>query len=96
MLIARKDPVGNRAMTGCSFCKNISRLFVVARHVVQLEAVKLALQISHGLAICRHLQVNAVFVLHDLSHDQFRVAPDLKTLDSELYSDPETVDQGFC
>jgi hypothetical protein len=64
--------------------------------VVQLEAVELALQISHGLAICCHLRVNAVFVLHDLSHDQFRVALDLKTLDSELYSDPETVDQGFC
>jgi hypothetical protein len=30
-----------------------------------------------------------------LSHDQFRVAPDLETLDPELDSDPETVDQGF-
>jgi hypothetical protein len=30
-----------------------------------------------------------------LSHEQFRVTPDLKTLDPELDSDPETVDQGF-
>jgi hypothetical protein len=63
--------------------------------MVQLEAVELALQISYSLAICRHLRVNVVFVLHDLSHDQFRVAPDLETLDPELDSDPETVDQGF-
>jgi hypothetical protein len=62
---------------------------------VQLEAVELALQIPYGLAICCHLRVNAVLVLHDLSHDQFRVAPDLETLDPELDSDPETVDQGF-
>jgi hypothetical protein len=57
--------------------------------------VELALQISYGLAICRHLWVNAVFVLHDLSYDQFRVAPDLETLDPKLDRDPETVDQGL-
>jgi hypothetical protein len=62
---------------------------------VQLEAVELALQISYGLAICRHLRVNAVLVLHDLSHDQLRVAPDLETFDPELDCDPETVDQSF-
>jgi hypothetical protein len=28
-------------------------------------------------------------------HDQIRVAPDLEMLDPELYSDPETIDQGF-
>jgi hypothetical protein len=63
--------------------------------VVQLEAMELALQISYGLAICHHIRVNAVLVLRDLSHDQFRVAPDLETLDPELDSDLETVDQGF-
>jgi hypothetical protein len=30
-----------------------------------------------------------------LSHDQFRVATDLETLDPELDSNPETVDRGF-
>jgi hypothetical protein len=57
--------------------------------------MELSLQISHGLAICHHLRVNTVLVLHDLSHDQFRVAPNLEMLDPELASDPETVDQGF-
>jgi hypothetical protein len=30
-----------------------------------------------------------------LSHDQFRVTPDLEMLDPEFESDMETVDQGF-
>jgi hypothetical protein len=47
------------------------------------------------LAICRHLWVNVVFVLHDLSYDQLRVAPDLETLDPKPDRDPETVDQGL-
>jgi hypothetical protein len=63
--------------------------------VVQLEAVELALQISYGLVICRHPRVNTILVLHDLSHDQLRVASDLEMLDPELDSDSETVDQGF-
>jgi hypothetical protein len=70
MLITHEDPMGDWAPTGCCFRKHVSRLVVVAQHVVQLEAVELALQISYGLAICRHLRVNAVLVLHDLSHDQ--------------------------
>jgi hypothetical protein len=61
--------MGDRAATGCRFRKHINRLVVVAQHVVQLKAVELALQISYGLAISRHLRVNAVLSLHDLSHD---------------------------
>jgi hypothetical protein len=95
MLIAREDTVWNWAATGCRFRKHIGRFIVVVQHVVQLEAVEFAFQISYGLAICCHLRVNAVLVLHDLSHDQFRVTPDLGMLDPELNSDPETVDQDF-
>jgi hypothetical protein len=39
--------------------------------------------------------LHAVFVLHDLIHDQLRVNPDLKALDPELDGDSETVDRGF-
>jgi hypothetical protein len=95
MLIAREDTVWNRAATRCRFHKHIGRFIVVAQHVVQLEAVEFSLQISYGLEICCHLQVNAVLVLHNLSHDQFRVTPDLKTPDPELSCDPKTVDLGF-
>jgi hypothetical protein len=61
---------------------------------VQLEAVELALQISYGLTVGHHLLVNTILVLHDLIHDYLCVN-DLETLDPELDSDPETVDQGF-
>jgi hypothetical protein len=69
MLIAREDTMRNRATTGCRFCKHIDRFIVVAQHVMQLEAVQFVLQISYGLSICCHLRVDAVLVLHDLSHD---------------------------
>jgi hypothetical protein len=39
--------------------------------------VELALQISISLAISCHLRVNAILIFHDLSHDQFRVTPNL-------------------
>jgi hypothetical protein len=65
------------------------------QYVVWLDTVELALQISYGLTISGHLRVDAVLVLHDLSHDHFRVTPGLETLDPELDSDPETVNQGF-
>jgi hypothetical protein len=37
--------------------------------MMQLEAVELALQISYGLIVRRHLRVNTILVLHDLIHD---------------------------
>jgi hypothetical protein len=63
--------------------------------VVQLEAVELALWISYGLTVCRHLRVDIILVLHDLIHNQIRVAPDFEAFDPELDSNPETVDHGF-
>jgi hypothetical protein len=63
--------------------------------MMKLEAVELALQIAYGLTVRRHLRVHAVFVLHDLIHDQLRVSLDLEVVDPELDSDSETVDQGF-
>jgi hypothetical protein len=36
---------------------------------VQLEAMELALQITHGLTVRRHPRVNTILILHDLSHD---------------------------
>jgi hypothetical protein len=63
--------------------------------MMQLETVEFSLQILYGLTVSRYLRVHAVFVLHDLIHDQLRVTPGLEALDPELDSDSETVDQGF-
>jgi hypothetical protein len=84
--------VWNRAAIGCRFRKHVGHFIVVAQDLVQLEAVEFSLQISNSLAISCHLRVNAILVFHDLSHDQFRVTPNLETLDPEFNSDPVTVD----
>jgi hypothetical protein len=63
--------------------------------MMKVEAMELAFQITYGLTARCHLQVHAIFVLHDLIHDQVRVTPDLEALDPELDSDSETVDQDF-
>jgi hypothetical protein len=59
----------NQASIGCSLRKYIGCIVVVTQHVVQLEAVELALQISYGLTVRHHLRVNTILVLHDLVHD---------------------------
>jgi hypothetical protein len=69
MLITREDPVRNRASTGCGLCEYASYFVVVAQHMMQLEAVELALQISYVLTICHHLRVDTILVLHDLIHN---------------------------
>jgi hypothetical protein len=51
MLITREDPVRHRAATGCGLCEYVSCFVVVAQHMMKLEAVELALQISYGLAV---------------------------------------------
>jgi hypothetical protein len=43
MLVTCEDAVRNQASTGRGFCEYVSCLVVVAQHVVQLEAVELAL-----------------------------------------------------
>jgi hypothetical protein len=69
MLITREDPVRDRASTGCGLCEYVGCFIVAAQHVVQLEAVELALQISYILTVLRHLRVSTILFLHDLIHD---------------------------
>jgi hypothetical protein len=43
MLITREDPVRHWAVIGHSLCEYINCFVVVAQHVINLEAVELAL-----------------------------------------------------
>jgi hypothetical protein len=95
MLITREDPVRHRAVTGCGLCEYVGCFVVFAQHMMKLEAVELSLSISYSLTVRRILRVHAVFVLHDLIHDQLRDTPNLKALDAELDNDSETIDQSF-
>jgi hypothetical protein len=43
MLITREDPVRNWASTRCGLCEYVGCFVEVTQHVMQLEAVELAL-----------------------------------------------------
>jgi hypothetical protein len=62
---------------------------------MKLEPVELAFQVTNGLAVCRHLRVNAVFLLHYLIHDELRISSNLETMDPELDRYSKAVDEGF-
>jgi hypothetical protein len=62
MLITREDPVRHRAATRCGVGEYVGCFVVVAQHMMKLEAVELALQISHSLTVRRHLWVHVIFI----------------------------------
>jgi hypothetical protein len=62
--------VRHQAATGCGLCEYVGCFVVVAQHMMELEAVELALQITYSLTVRRHLWGHAVLVLHDLIYDQ--------------------------
>jgi hypothetical protein len=50
--------------------------------VVELDAVELVFEGSHGFAVSLHLVVVAARVLHDLIDHELRVAPYVEALDA--------------
>jgi hypothetical protein len=67
----------------------IRLLVVPAGHVVELDAIELVLEGSHGLAVCLHLVVVTTRVLHDLVNHELRVSPHVEALDACLNGDFE-------
>jgi hypothetical protein len=66
------------------------RLLVVpVGHVVELNAIELVLEGSHGLAVCLHLVVVTARVFHDLVDHELRVPPHVEALDACLDGDFE-------
>jgi hypothetical protein len=57
-------------------------LVVPAGHVIELDAIELVLEGSHGLAVGLHLVVVATRVLHDLVNYELRIPPHVETLDA--------------
>jgi hypothetical protein len=50
--------------------------------MVELDAVELVLEGSHGFAVGLHLVVKAAHVLHDLVDYELRVPPHVEELDA--------------
>jgi hypothetical protein len=76
--------------------RELVRLLVVpAGHVVQLEAVGLVFEGSHGSAVCFHLVIVATRVFHDLVNHEQRISPHVEALDAYLDGDLEAAEQGL-
>jgi hypothetical protein len=72
------------------------RLLVVpAGHMIELGVVKLVLEGSHGLAVCFHLVVMAIRILHDLVNHELRIPPHVEALDAYLDGDLEAAKEGL-
>jgi hypothetical protein len=66
------------------------RLLVIPTgHVVELDAIELVLDGSHGLAVRLHLVVVTARVFHDLVDHELRVPPHVEALDACLDGDFE-------
>jgi hypothetical protein len=61
--------------------------------VVELEAVKLVLQLADFFAVHSHLGVVVALLLHNLVDDKLRVTPDVKPLDPQLNGNAQSIDE---
>jgi hypothetical protein len=63
--------------------------------VIELDAVELVLEGTHGLAVRLHLVVMAARVLHDLVDHELRIPPHIEAFDAYLDGDLEAAKQGL-
>jgi hypothetical protein len=75
--------------------KFVRLLVVPVGHVVQLDAVELVLEGSHGFAVYFHLVIVAAHVFHDLVDHELRISPHVEAFDAYLDGDLEAAEQGL-
>jgi hypothetical protein len=63
--------------------------------VVQLDAVELVLEGSHGFAVCFHRVIVAARVFHDLVDHELRISSHVEAFDAYLDGDLEAAEQGL-
>jgi hypothetical protein len=64
--VPRKNVRGSSYSPRCDFGELVRFLVVPAGHMVELYAVELVFEGTHGFAVCLHLVVVTIRVLHDL------------------------------
>jgi hypothetical protein len=80
--ITGKNVWGDGDLPGRDLGQLVRLLVVPAGHVIELDAVELVLEGSHGLAVRFHLVVMAARVLHDLVDHELRIPPHVEALDA--------------
>jgi hypothetical protein len=63
--------------------------------VIELDAVELVLEGSHGLAVGFHFVIVAARILHDLVNHEMRIPPYIEALDAYLDGDLEATKEGL-
>jgi hypothetical protein len=61
--------------------------------VVELEAIKLILQLSDLQAVCSHLGLEVAQLFHDLVDDKPRVALNIESSNAQLNGDTQAIDE---
>ena len=80
---------------GSKFGQSVNRHIVVPGDVVELQAVKLGVELPDLPAVGVHLLLGAFPVFVDLLYDDFGVTISQQALDAECDGDPETVNKSF-
>ena len=93
--VARENIRGDGDPPGRNLGQLVRLLVVPAGHVVELDAVELVLEGSHGLAVRPHLVVMTARILHDLVDHELRVPPHVEALDACLNGDFEAAEKGL-
>jgi hypothetical protein len=80
--VTGKNVRRDRNPPGRDFGQFVRFLVVPAGHVVELDAVELVFEGSHGLAVGLHLVIVATRILHDLINHELRIPPHVEALDA--------------
>jgi hypothetical protein len=81
MQVSGEDVRGNRCSPKGYFSQLVRSLVVASGDVVELEPVELVFQAPNLIAVCFHLRVAAVGVLHYLFGDELRVTTSVEASD---------------
>jgi hypothetical protein len=68
---------------------------VLARDVVELDAIEFVLEGAHSIVVCFHFLIVAAHILHDLVNHELRISPDIKALDAYFGGDSEVAEEGL-
>jgi hypothetical protein len=71
MLVTGEHAIWHRLAARHRLHEDIDYFIVVTQHMVELESVEFVFQLTYGPTVCRHLWVDAAFLLHDLVDDKF-------------------------
>jgi hypothetical protein len=93
--VPRKNVRGNCDSPRRNFDEFVHLLVAPAGDMIELDAVELVLDGSHGVAVGLHLVFVTTRILHDLVNHELRVPPDVNAFDACLNGNSEATKKGL-